>query len=486
MRSRLLPLAVTALLSAATLSAKEFQLGERADHDVLAPVAMDVINPAATEALKEKESQRVPAIYRFYPNAQNEVQAAFRSTFERTHSNFVEAVETRFGSRTLSAEDVVSNDFNRFLAQFQKQNILFPVGAALARTWAKGESDDEVEFALASRLRDAMKVYVRPDTAPKDIWVGSTIRVVPAADSETVTTQLIEERGFNQAKTNFMAVQRVKTDLVNSFPAEQRSVAKYLASFIKPNCTMEADLTRELRAQRTSGLVSATHYNAGQSIVKRGDVIDEKAFAALQQLKEKAAVSQLQKLEATTPEKLPKRSNALPWMIAAGIAAALIFITVFRRLSRPRARGTLLPVMASTAALELSSSSTNAEEAWRQRALLAEQQAQQAQTVVREGLLGQLAQWMSDKMTQKLVSQRSDLLSAQQRAAVEMAELEARLEKVHAPLQERLQAYEHRIADLEKELAIKGEENRELTKARIAIIRKQLEIEREKNRVEFN
>ena len=39
-----------------------------------------------------------------------------------------------------------------------------------------------------------------------------------------------------------------------------------------------------------------------------------------------------------------------------------------------------------------------------------------------------------------------------------MAELEARLEKVQAPLQERLAAYERRIAELEKELAARGEE----------------------------
>jgi hypothetical protein len=57
-----LAFAATALLSVVTLSAGEFQLGKKADQDVTAPVAMDVINPAATEALKEKESQRVPAV----------------------------------------------------------------------------------------------------------------------------------------------------------------------------------------------------------------------------------------------------------------------------------------------------------------------------------------------------------------------------------------------------------------------------------------
>jgi hypothetical protein len=126
------------------------------------------------------------------------------------------------------------------------------------------------------------------------------------------------------------------------------------------------------------------------------------------------------------------------------------------------------------------------EASWRQRALIAEQQAAKAQAVVRAGLMSQLAHWMSDKLTQKLVTQRAQLLDSHQKAAIEMAELEARLEKVQAPLQERLQAYERRIADLEKELTVKGEENRELIKAKIQIIRKQLEIEREKNRLEFN
>lgn len=126
------------------------------------------------------------------------------------------------------------------------------------------------------------------------------------------------------------------------------------------------------------------------------------------------------------------------------------------------------------------------ETAWRERALQAEQRAAKVQEVVRSGMMGHLARWMSEKMTQKLVSQRAELLDAHQRAALEMADLEARLEQVHAPLQQRLQAYEKRIADLERELTLKGEENRELIKAKILLIRKQLEIEREKNRLEFN
>ena len=64
--------------------------------------------------------------------------------------------------------------------------------------------------------------------------------------------------------------------------------------------------------------------------------------------------------------------------------------------------------------------------------------------------------------------------------------MEQRLEKLHAPLEERLKAYERRIADLERELAAKGEENRELLKARIDTARKKLASELAKGPTEWN
>jgi hypothetical protein len=61
-----------------------------------------------------------------------------------------------------------------------------------------------------------------------------------------------------------------------------------------------------------------------------------------------------------------------------------------------------------------------------------------------------------------------------------MHELEQRLEHLHAPLQERITAYEQRIEELEKDLAAKGEENRELIGARINVARQHLSMERER------
>lgn len=105
--------------------------------------------------------------------------------------------------------------------------------------------------------------------------------------------------------------------------------------------------------------------------------------------------------------------------------------------------------------------------------------------------MAHLSRCLSQAFTRRLILDRQLLLEAQNKAAAEMAELEARLEKVHAPLQDRLVAYERRIAELEKELAARGEENRELLKAQIEFMRKQLESQREKgrgsaNRLELN
>jgi hypothetical protein len=92
----------------------------------------------------------------------------------------------------------------------------------------------------------------------------------------------------------------------------------------------------------------------------------------------------------------------------------------------------------------------------------------------------QLAHLMRDKLIEKLVLQRSALLDVQQAAALEVAELEERLEKIHAPLHDRLRAYEKRIVELERELTAKGEENRTITEARISLVKQQLETKRVK------
>ena len=98
----------------------------------------------------------------------------------------------------------------------------------------------------------------------------------------------------------------------------------------------------------------------------------------------------------------------------------------------------------------------------------------------------QLARWMMSELVQKLLQQRAGLAASQQQAEADVAALEQRLEDLHAPLSDRLRAYEQRIAELESQLAAQGAQNRELLQAAIDTARRKLHTERDGTRTNWN
>jgi hypothetical protein len=225
--------------------------------------------------------------------------------------------------------------------------------------------------------------------------------------------------------------------------------------------------------------------------------VDGKIMAALTQLQEKTVAGRLAAEVAHEREKVVlgqaqaaqiRASNR--WLVAGlALAGTLLFLLLAWLALRRRREPSLLPLVVSgTATVPLLSASAEGKvvptgtDSWQQRALAAEQKAERAHAAIRSGVFAQL----KEKLVGSLVSQRGQMLEAQRSAAAEMAEMERRLNELHAPLQDRLRAYESRIADLEKALAAKGEENRELIKAKIELMRKQLQAERSKNHLQFN
>ena len=168
------------------------------------------------------------------------------------------------------------------------------------------------------------------------------------------------------------------------------------------------------------------------------------------------------------------------WFVAGLGAVSLVLLPVLWRL-RTRPSSALVPLGADPAlhGWELQVLPGGAGKAgWRDRAIMAEVKAERARQAMRSGMLG----WMKDKIFQTLLGQRAELLSAQQKAGLETRELEQRLEQLHAPLQDRIDAYEKQIEVLERELAAKGEGNRELIGARIATAKQRLSAERDRER----
>lgn len=467
-----------ALLAAAPLAAREladYKLGDVIEADIKTPVALTVIDPAATAELKAREGERVPVIFRFYPETAAEVTAAFHKSFLQTRGNFLDAVEQGFDVRKLDAGLLASEKFSRLIVSFQKKNPLFPVTTDLARIWAGGESDQEFEAPLLAGLAAQMKTFIRAtNSIPEGAKVGSTVRVVSYADTETLTAQMVARHGTNRPKTEFISFQRARTDLQGAFPPEQHAVAKYLSSFLKPNCTVEAELTIALRNKRTEGLATMENFAAGQVIAKKGQVIDSATLAALTALKEKTAVIAPPPVLATTAAPVP--SNKYWWIGwgAGGVLLVLVFLILRARRKTP---ATLLPVRVDAAAVPALSAEG---QDWQRRAIAAERQAEKAQTVIREGVITQLARWMSDTLVQKLLLQRAHLIEKQQQAATEVDRLGQRLETIHSRMQGRLSVYEQRIVELEKELDTKDEINRELIQAEINKIRRQMDAERVK------
>jgi hypothetical protein len=475
-------LAITALLSAASLDARElseYKIGDRVEEDISTLTTLVVIDPEATAVLKEKEGERVPVIFRFHPKAADEAVTALHENFVSMRSNFLNAIEQNFGERELTADSIASSKFTRFVTTFQRQNPGFPLTTALATAWATGEPDDSFEKPLLSALGDQMKLFVRATNAvASGAKVGGTVRLVWCDDGEAITEQMVARHGTNFSKNDFISFQRARTDLQNSFAPEQRAEARYVTSFLRPNCSVEEELTVAMRSKRAEGITAADTYSPGQIIAKRGQVIDNKTIVALDALKEKLAAERLHQIAVNASAKPPVAGKS-NWLLLAAIGGGcLIFASVLAILWRRKTSTSMLPAPIESA---LESTLSAEEKLWRERALAAERRADKAQAVIRKGLIAHLAGWMSDQLVQKLLLQRAHLIDAQEKAVMEVDRLGQRLDTIQSRLQDRLLTYERKITDLEKELDTKDEINRELIKAEIQTIRKQMDAERAKS-----
>ncbi len=108
---------------------------------------------------------------------------------------------------------------------------------------------------------------------------------------------------------------------------------------------------------------------------------------------------------------------------------------------------------------------------WRQRALEAERRAEQAKAVAKDRLMPHLARMMKDKLLWRLLAQRSQTIRIHDASAKVVAELEQRLAVIQSHFESRVQSYENRIAELERDLAAKDSINHELLESRIQVAR---------------
>jgi hypothetical protein len=485
----------------------DYHVGDTAEEDITTPVALDVIDPEATPARRAAVALATPAIFRSFPEAAtNAIVADFQATFTITRSNFLAAVRENFPPPDEADSMVGSPGFAEMVAAFNNRNKYFPVPEDLAADWARGDAGLDVQARLLNSLLQMMRRTVSPDQLPAGFTVGETLRLVPVGEPNTaLSLNAAERNGRLITSANLTAISHLRALWLRTFPENQQALARALGAFLIPNCVPDAGLTQQARDQAVSRLVAVDHYDAGQIVAQRGAVIDAKIEAALGQLREKTmpgllarqidaeralsqrmqeqaqqdrdraqreeqaaqqARDQEQKARAQAAQMREQAASAEAlaaaarqrnqWFDAAlECAASLALWALWYRLRRQREQKALVPAVAADL---------------RPRSLQAE-------------LAPYLAQTIKDVLVQELAVQRNELLKAQQSAALEIAGLVRRLDDLQVPLQERLQTYEAHIQKLEKELAVRTEENRELLKLKIEMMRRQLETERARNQM---
>lgn len=479
-----------------------YRLGDVITNDIVTPVSMTVLDQEATQALKEKAAgQRLPMIFRYDQSARATVEAQLREAFAQARSNFLAQVQADFRRPRLTGDQMASERFQILVESFKRRNPAFPLTLEMAMEWASGNVLVPEQITLSARIHEAMAGLISDENLPDPPAPGSEVRLVPVkSETETITLADVDARGTNEAWANLLSLTEARQGLREMFSPADVELAKFAAVCLRANCLAEKELTRAAHARQMEPKFVTDNYEVGQTIARKGQVVDGKILAALTQLEARTPAQRPTAPVAQTPE--PKEHAPKPTDIermrasnrlllgALAVTGTMLLVLLAWLALRPRRESVrVVPALADrppASALLSAGHDTSVipakPETWEQRALAAEQKAERAHAAIREGFLAQL----NEKLVGSLASQRQQLLEAQRSAAVEMAEMEQRLNELHAPLQERLRAYETRIAELEKALAAKGAENRELIKAKIALMQRHVRTEQLKNFMQFS
>jgi hypothetical protein len=470
---------------AGVLSVPEFQVGDKPASNIVTPVHLVVVDQERTETLRQREAARVPAIFRHYTNAAPEAELKMLAAYNSAKEGFLKSIERSFKTRKLDAETIEQERFGRAVAAYQKANRSFPLTTNLATLWALGEQDQVILEDLTSTLREAMRGYIRPDTLSSLAKSGpSQIRLVPRGSTNAIDLDRALGRSTGYYRSNFVAVGRVRKDVQTRFGPDEQWAGKFVSSFVRENCVCDEALTLLSRARRTDPIISAETYEAGAVVARAGELIDGKIKMTLDELRRRTegdvikaqVVEEKRKaetiaaeLEATqakvTQAENEKRNLRLAIVGACALSIGMVGLLIMRA-RRPRTMA-LVPVGPANAQLN-------------------SPEAALAAPAVRASVVAEMTRWLKQHFAQRLITSNAAIAETQRLAALQVAELERRLEEMKGPLQNRLQAYEQRITELEQQLVAQGAENRELLKATIKMARERLEAQRSQSALAVN
>ncbi|MGC4072359.1 MAG: hypothetical protein QM760_07560 [Nibricoccus sp.] len=444
--------------------------------------------PAAstTQKIDAPAPDDIPFVVRFNPKGPDEAEVSLRATILTARYTFLRCFQEQLLGRKPTEADIGSPAYLRAVAEAVRSSSgRFPFDQ-LTSLWVSGQSEETFILTLAQPVRQAMANIILENKGATPLPPDKSLRLIPVKSlAMPLGVRDLEGPGLIISQSKTVSLSYARQLVENSFPAAQSDLARFAASFIRPNTQLDPIATAALRIRasqdaaaastaRTESSLSRSNPPVVQQTINPPAVAQEKpaapAIETARPVIQPPSIPNPQPIPISTRE--PEPEAVVPrWVlfVALGIPttfAAILWLERARKGTTHRPKSSRRRTQSDLVVID-----DTGNQAWKERARLAEARADRASDALRSGVLA----WMKEKFVGTLFRHRTELLAAQQKAQAEMEQLEQRLEQLHAPLQQRIQAYEDRIAELEQKLANKGEENRHLLGARITLARQQLE-----------
>ena len=155
--------------SPARAAVPDYKLGEIAREDVVTPVALVVLNPEATETLRQKVAQQVNSVVRHARPIVAEVEGDLRASIATARKNFLEALQGAAPDSPAFAGVV------RVIARQSPKDL--PVDK-LAPLWARGLDDAAFVEALLLPVREAMAQPIVTNKNDPALATNQPVRLV--------------------------------------------------------------------------------------------------------------------------------------------------------------------------------------------------------------------------------------------------------------------------------------------------------------------
>ena len=212
-----------------------------------------------------------------------------------------------FHQSTLDEAGVSSPEFGNLITRFKAK--YFPLPPALEAAWARGDAGLDWRDRWLGALLRTMRQPIRDGELPGDFVLGEMLRLVPVSGPEEAPPMEAVPRGTLAGATSLTTLARAQAQFCSEFSQSEQPLARTLAAYLKPTCAARHAAHAGTARPHVHQLAVVNHYDAGQIVVHRGDMIDVKDKVALDLLNEKLMPVELKFQMAVEADRAQKQSQ---------------------------------------------------------------------------------------------------------------------------------------------------------------------------------